>query len=375
MIHVLNNLNELHANSVKELIEKERNQNKDCFVVFPHEWEMKSEQILEHIKSYRNPEATKYHARKCDVKIIDNSDLKAFCSKYHIQGSNNLSICGFGIYYQDELLGILSLGRHHRQGSSQNNVILDRMCFKHNVRVQGGASKLFESAKKWSLEHGFNSIISFSDNRWTEGNVYKILGFEIDAVLYPDYFYVKKDDFKSYFSKQSQKKSNTNCPQEITELEWSIKQGLLRVYDGGKIRWIYHLKDVPEKKEESKKTKAINHIKDQNVLTFSRNVDTGDGTIFESLIVYKDGSIKVIVSNYSQESKKYALDRGWKYESRNGEPITKLCSGKDSCGLILSIEEFGTDSSKSDGHSRLCKKCRSKKESFRYHLKKKNNEQ
>lgn len=157
----------------------------DCFICFPHEWQQRSEQIFSHIKSYKDDNLKRIFARQCEVKPLDISDVRKFCDLYHIQGSNRLGIAGWGIYYQESLLGVLSLGRHHYKSGE---IVLDRLCFLSNIRIVGGASKLFSAAVKWAMEQNdIYQIISFSDNRWSLGIVYERLNFKFDKLLPPSY--------------------------------------------------------------------------------------------------------------------------------------------------------------------------------------------
>ena len=40
-------------------------------------------------------------------------------------------------------------------------------------------------------------------------------------------------------SKQSQKKSSSNCPENLTEFQWAEMRGLKKIWDFGKKRWVY----------------------------------------------------------------------------------------------------------------------------------------
>ena len=42
---------------------------------------------------------------------------------------------------------------------------------------------------------------------------------------------------KRNLTKQSQKKSNTNCPKDKTEYLWAKERGFARIWDCGKKRW------------------------------------------------------------------------------------------------------------------------------------------
>lgn len=88
----------------------------------------------------------------------------------------------------------------------------------------------------------YSKIISWSDNRWSKGDVYECLGFKLDGDLKPDYSYVNiKNPNKKRISKQSQAKKKTGCPEGKTEHEWCLEKGLSRIWDCGKKRWVYEL--------------------------------------------------------------------------------------------------------------------------------------
>jgi hypothetical protein len=168
---------------------------------------------------------------------IERQILTKFCDDYHIQGHNNLGIFFCGLFYNDELIGIMSLGRHHRG----NGITLDRLCFKDGVQVIGGSGKLFKQCILWAKDKGYKKIITWSDNRWSFGRVYEKIGFKLDKILSSDYSYVNIKLPYQRISKQSQKKSNTLCPSNITERDWSMQNGLARIWDCGKKRWLYNL--------------------------------------------------------------------------------------------------------------------------------------
>lgn len=206
--------------------------------IFSDEWTLRRTQCINFIDSHNNQFTTKIHGRKCEVKEISNILGKEFLNNNHIQGSNNLGIVFFGLFFNQKLIGVMSLGRHSRQ-ISQNRIVLDRFCIASGIHVNGGATKLFSRCIKWAKNHKYDEIISFSDNRLTDGKIYEIMGFSLEKNHKADYYYVDtKNSFKR-LSKQSQKKSTVNCPENMTELEWAEFRGLKRIYDMGKKRWVY----------------------------------------------------------------------------------------------------------------------------------------
>lgn len=204
--------------------------------IFSDEWENRQKQCQGHIKSILGINEKRIFARKCDIREIFKKEGCLFFEENHIQGGNRLGIVFFGLFFSGELVGVMSLGMHHRGGGK---LVLDRLCFKNGIQVTGGASKLFHSCKLWALSRGFSKIISFSDNRWTNGDIYKVLGFSLEKEYGPDYSYVNKNKAVVRLSKQSQKKSSVNCPLGVTELEWANERDLSRIWDCGKKRWVF----------------------------------------------------------------------------------------------------------------------------------------
>ena len=130
----------------------------------------------------------------------------------------------------------MTFGGHPRR--HQKGLILSRFAVKDGYNIPGGASKLFKNACKL-LPKG--KIISWSDNRWSQGNVYKKLGFTLEKELKVDYTYVKINNTQAKrISKYSQQKKKTNCPKGMTEKEWAFQRGLSRIWDCGKKRWVFN---------------------------------------------------------------------------------------------------------------------------------------
>lgn len=206
--------------------------------IFEDEWINKKEQCKNYIKSTLGIFENRIFARKCTVRELCNKISNDFYNKYHIQGKPSNTKISFGLYQKEELLAVISLGIHHRKS---NNIVLNRLCYKDNLQVIGGASKLLNKCIVWCKKNNINKITTWSDNRWSRGKVYEKMNFILDKELQPDYSYVNLNKKNCRLSKQSQKKSNTKCPKDTTEKEWSNKNNLSRIWDCGKKRWIYEM--------------------------------------------------------------------------------------------------------------------------------------
>ncbi len=201
--------------------------------IFEDEWLNRQSQVKSFLKSILQKNTRKLYGRQCEVKSITKEVACEFIEQYHIQGKNYLCKHFSGLFYKDELVGVMTFGTHHRD---TDKLVLDRLCFKEDVSVAGGSSRLF---KHLLMTSQATSVISWSDNRWSQGNVYKSLGFTLDEELGPDYSYVDLKKCDKRISKQSQMKKNTGCPEDKTEHEFALEQGLARIYDCGKKRWLY----------------------------------------------------------------------------------------------------------------------------------------
>jgi len=207
------------------------------FHIFEHQWETRKSQLLNFIRTIVGANEIKIAARKCQ---ITHDVCKDFLNSNHIQGYGQGTIKYFNLVYNDEIVATMTASKHHRQNSSNGSIVLNRLCFKDNITVQGGASKLFKSMVAWAKDELYTDIVSWSDNCWTEGAIYRTLGFDLVQEYGPDYFYwdLKKH---RYYSKQSQQKKKTGCPEGMTEREWCIERGLSRIWNCGKKLWKFPL--------------------------------------------------------------------------------------------------------------------------------------
>lgn len=87
-----------------------------------------------------------------------------------------------------------------------------------------------------------NSILSYADRRYSNGNVYKKLGFELIGATKPNYFYVKN---KNLFSRQKFQKHKLE--KKLKDFNWGLSEsqnmfnnGYRRLWDAG--HWKFVLK-------------------------------------------------------------------------------------------------------------------------------------
>lgn len=239
-----NNLTNFKKKHMNKFLDAE-NKNIHIITIFSDEWDLRKAQIKNFLKAKMKLCDRKVYARKCDIKEIPWDIAKNFLEKYHIQGKPSSSKYSLGLYYKEELLAVLTSSPHHRQGHS-STFVLNRLCFKDGVYVIGGSSKLNKKLLEYCKKNKYKSLISWSDNRFSKGDVYKSLNYNLSENLKMDYSYVdgsKDGRWSKRQSKQSNKKANllkkgAVGTMENTERELAISIDLWRIWDCGKRRWV-----------------------------------------------------------------------------------------------------------------------------------------
>lgn len=177
-------------------------------------------------------------ARKCKIVTVNNSIKKNFCNLYHIQKDATSSI-NYGLEYENELVAVMTFSIRMYMNKTKKEIELVRFCSKNNITVQGGAGKLLSHFLK--TNSGFDSVISFSDNRYSDGNVYKALGFRLMKDIPTDYMYLLNYTSKHHkfgFRKDKIAKKFGVDVSEKTENQLMQELGFDRIWDCGKKKWI-----------------------------------------------------------------------------------------------------------------------------------------
>lgn len=202
--------------------------------IFEDEWIHSKESVLRAIKHKIMLSEKGVFARKCIIKYISTVTAKTFLDEYHLQKSINGT--HIGAFYNDILIAVMTFGNPTRQQTK--GIELKR--FVTNGKSHSGlASKMFSFYIKTNNPE---LIVSFSDNRWFDGKIYQTLGFSCDGILPPDYYYVRNTNryHKSRFRKSAiQKKFPEIYDPSLTESQMMAKTPYNKIYDCGKIRWIW----------------------------------------------------------------------------------------------------------------------------------------
>ena len=175
------------------------------------------------------------YARKCIIKEVSSSESKEFLKLNHIQGNVNSSI-NIGLFYNDELISLMTLGKPRIDKKHEYEIY--RFCNKIGTNVIGGASKLL---KYFETIYKPSSIISYANRRWSTGNLYRKLGFKLDNISKPNFFYFKQSDAtkvlvsRLHFQKFKLESNLENYDPNLTALENMVNNGYRVIYDSGNL--------------------------------------------------------------------------------------------------------------------------------------------
>lgn len=123
---------------------------------------------------------TAVYARKCTLKRIGTKAADEFTTKYHLQGKCRGQVENYGLYYEGELVEVMTFGKPRY--TKKYDYELLRLCSKDDVRVVGGASRLFKAFIK---DHPEASIISYCDLSKFTGKVYEEIGMKLHHITEP----------------------------------------------------------------------------------------------------------------------------------------------------------------------------------------------
>ncbi len=213
-----------------------RDQNIQLLTVFEDEWMQRRPQVEAVLRSRLGMFDCRIYGRQTTVTQVPTRDAFPYINRWHIQPQQRAKYAAL-MWYAGDVVGAITFTSHHR-ATTDTSIVLSRMCFAPGVQVVGGASKLVSAMIPTLRAAGYTQVVSWSDNRWSDGGVYRQMGWTRDAELDPDYSYVDLTRRGVRHSKQSCRKTAIKAVPGETERQRITALGLSRIWDCGKVRWI-----------------------------------------------------------------------------------------------------------------------------------------
>jgi hypothetical protein len=204
--------------------------------IFEDEWKENKAKVEARLASILSPKSLpRDFARRCVVKDIPWSSAKDFLTKHHLQGPGSSGSVSLGLFRGDDLLAVSIFGKPRYDKSFDWELLR----FVSKGVVVGAAGKMLSYFRKQHAVEG-QRLISYADRRWSQGKLYRALGFEFAGDTTPGYGYVKarKRYNRQMFQKYKLAKLFDNFDSALTEEENCRRNGYYRVYDCGVSRWV-----------------------------------------------------------------------------------------------------------------------------------------
>jgi len=232
----INKKSDYHYNKYKLALKN----NIKLIQIFEDEWKYKQDIVKSRIRNVIGLTENRIYARKCIIKEIPFKMVDSFLMDNHLQGSVKSNI-NIGLFYQDELVSVMTLGKPRGNISSKkvdNTGICElyRFCNKLNTNVVGAASKMFNYfIKNYS---NINYVYSFSTNEWV-GSLYESIGMEFVSESKESYWYIKRDRriSRHNFNKQKLIKMGYDRNKSASEILKELK--IYKIYGSGNKKFIW----------------------------------------------------------------------------------------------------------------------------------------
>jgi hypothetical protein len=201
--------------------------------IFSDEWLTQPDIVKSKLRNIFKCTSIKHHARKLVVREVPQAISREFLNTHHSQG-NTVAKINLGLYAADDQLVALMTFSNGRPALHTTSVATEYELVRfvtNGDSVVGGAGKLLSHFVK---TYSPTKIISYADLRWSEGNLYKTLGFTENTAPTIGYWYVSgysKREHRYNFTKKTLVKEGG----DINKTEWEIMQdlGYDKIWDCG----------------------------------------------------------------------------------------------------------------------------------------------
>jgi len=218
------------------------------FQIYEHQWRNPVKRRIWESRlavSLKIKNVKRIYGRKCEIKEISSTEAKCFFDETHLDGGIYARI-NLGLFYNGKIVAAMSFGKSRfNKKHEKNEWELYRYSTSLYTTVIGGASKLLNFFVKKYTNTG-DIIVSFSNNDYSDGGLYKKLGFEF-AGYSESFFYADRSN--RIYNRLSLQKHKLPKILNIDEKELEYKtaneileeHGIKKIYTSGQSKWILKL--------------------------------------------------------------------------------------------------------------------------------------
>lgn len=204
--------------------------------VFEDEWVNKRPIVESRLKSLLGIPEKRIWARRCIIRNVDAKTTKLFMNTNHLQGWSHSSV-NLGLFCDETLVAMMTFGKPRYNKKHEWELI--RYCSLLGHQVVGGAGKLLKHFEKTFKP---KSLLSYADYRWSNGKMYDALGFKLDYLSEPNYWYVRSNMCKRFsriaFQKHKLRSVLEHFDDSLSEVENMRNNGFDRIFDCGNLVYV-----------------------------------------------------------------------------------------------------------------------------------------
>jgi hypothetical protein len=201
--------------------------------IYEDDWIYKQDIVKSMILNKLGKTPNKIYVRKCEIReITDNKLVREFLDKNHIQGFIGSKV-KLGLFYENELVSLMIFSK---RTSDKGEFDLLRFCNKLNTNVVEGGNKLF---KYFVKNYDPKMITTYADRSWSNGNLYKQLGFKYEGKTEPNYYYIIERKKYHRFNFRKDKLIREGYDPELTKHQIMLNRKIYRIFDSGNLKFKY----------------------------------------------------------------------------------------------------------------------------------------
>lgn len=205
--------------------------------VFSDDWEQRKSVVKNLLAHKLMKTDIKYSARKLKICELAAANTRNFLNQYHIQGYAPASVC-YGLFDKQEMVAVMTFSKPRSGIGKHRENTYELVRYASLGCVRGGASKLL---KHFMKNHpSVKSIVSYSNNEYSQGNLYRMLGFQLESDLLPSYFYFCTKENRRFhrYNFAKHKLIQQGFDSNKTETQIQTERGYLKIWDTGKRTWV-----------------------------------------------------------------------------------------------------------------------------------------
>lgn len=200
------------------------------FQIYEDEWRDQREICESMISNRLGLTSTKLFARKLEIVSSDclSQRFDSFFKSNHLQGNVRYKHALGLVDAHGEIISAISLRKPFTKNDGKT-IEIARLASKKNTVVAGGFSRLMKYVKLWAKENGYDNILTYSDNRYSQGKVYEKYGFKFVHRTVVGYDYTDARNRYPRFKFRARS--------GLSEKEIARKEGVRKIHNAANYRW------------------------------------------------------------------------------------------------------------------------------------------